>query len=184
MATCLNRVMTVALMVLGASSPIWAQTQSDQERPATTTPAGDTGLWFLPTAEVLGGGQWSTSAYRVNYDREQGFTDISHFLGTGAFGVGDRAEVFASMRFVTRVDRDIRPLFTSNPDVGGVAQDVPLMNQGWGDGRATCSSARRSTCSPSAGGSPWLSPSAARSRCRPGMTTPAWVRARPTCGST
>ena len=33
-------------------------------RPATTTFFGDTGLWYVPTAEVLGDRQWSVSGYR------------------------------------------------------------------------------------------------------------------------
>ena len=33
-------------------------------RPATTTPMGDTGLWFVPTAEILPAKRWSASAYR------------------------------------------------------------------------------------------------------------------------
>ena len=36
--------------------------------PATTTPSGDTGLWFVPTGEVLPAKRWSVSAYRVNFD--------------------------------------------------------------------------------------------------------------------
>ena len=33
-------------------------------RPATTTFYGDTGLWFVPTAEVLAHGKWSVTGYR------------------------------------------------------------------------------------------------------------------------
>src|SRR5687768_1037852 len=44
-------------------------------RPATTTHMGDTGLWFVPTAEILPAKRWSASAYRVNFDYQQGFTD-------------------------------------------------------------------------------------------------------------
>ena len=35
-----------------------------ETRPATTTFFGDTGLWFVPTAEVLAGGKLSASGYR------------------------------------------------------------------------------------------------------------------------
>ena len=52
------------------------------ERPATTTIMGDTGLWFVPTGEVLKAKDWSVSGYRANWDVHQGFTDISHFIGT------------------------------------------------------------------------------------------------------
>ena len=78
-------------------------------RPATTTIYGDTGLWFVPTGEVLRDGTWSASGYRVNWDVRQGFTDISHFEGTFAFGVKNRAEIFGAVRFLTRIDRDTRP---------------------------------------------------------------------------
>ncbi|MDQ3169988.1 MAG: hypothetical protein M3Q55_07630, partial [Acidobacteriota bacterium] len=36
-------------------------TMEADRRPATTTVDGDTGLWFLPTAEVLGPRKWSFS---------------------------------------------------------------------------------------------------------------------------
>src|SRR6516162_1781923 len=36
----------------------------DEFRPATTTFFGDTGLWFVPTAEVLAKGKWSASGDR------------------------------------------------------------------------------------------------------------------------
>ena len=80
-------------------------------RPATTSIYGDTGLWFVPTGEVLRDGTWSASAYRVNWDVRQGFTDISHFEGTFAYGVKGRAEIFGAVRFITRIDRDTRPIF-------------------------------------------------------------------------
>jgi hypothetical protein len=82
-------------------------------RPATTSIYGDTGLWFVPTGEVLRDGTWSASGYRVNWDVRQGFTDISHFEGTFAYGLKGRAEIFGAVRFITRIDRDTRP--TSQP---------------------------------------------------------------------
>src|SRR5688500_10474936 len=54
-----------------------ATTSGDvQTRPATTTFMGDTGLWYVPTGEVLPRKKWSISAYRVNFDDNQGFTDV------------------------------------------------------------------------------------------------------------
>src|SRR5687768_3297391 len=85
----------------------WAQAPAGMEetvRPATTSIYGDTGLWFVPTGEVLRDGTWSASGYRVNWDVRQGFTDISHFEGTFAFGVANRAEIFGAVRFITRID--------------------------------------------------------------------------------
>jgi outer membrane protein OmpA-like peptidoglycan-associated protein len=103
-------------------------------RPATTTFMGDTGLWYVPTGEVLPRKKWSFSAYRVNFDDNQGFSDVSNWPVTFAIGVADRAEIFASLVAVTRVDRDIRPLFlTSVPGAGGVVPQNPLMTTTWSD---------------------------------------------------
>jgi hypothetical protein len=43
-----------------------APTESSEPptRYATPTFFGDTGLWFFPTGETLGHGQWSVSGYR------------------------------------------------------------------------------------------------------------------------
>ena len=102
------------------TSPASAQTNdaAAATRPATTTFLGDTGLWFVPTGEVLPDGKVSVSAYRTEFDREQGFTNIAHGAITFGVGVGDRLEVFGSFRASTRLDRDIRPLF--HADVAGV----------------------------------------------------------------
>jgi outer membrane protein OmpA-like peptidoglycan-associated protein len=101
-------------------------------RPATTSVYGDTGLWFVPTGEVLRDGTWSASGYRVNWDVRQGFTDISHFEGTFAFGVANKAEIFGAVRFLTRIDRDTRPIFGFGGDrYGGVDNSYPFVREGW-----------------------------------------------------
>jgi outer membrane protein OmpA-like peptidoglycan-associated protein len=101
-------------------------------RPATTSVYGDTGLWFVPTGEVLRDKTWSASAYRVNWDVRQGFTDISHFEGTFAFGVKNRAEIFGAVRFLTRIDRDTRPIFGfGGANYGGVDNSYPFVREGW-----------------------------------------------------
>jgi len=101
-------------------------------RPATTSIYGDTGLWFVPTGEVLRDGKWSASAYRLNWDVRQGFTDISHFEGTFAYGVKGRAEIFGAVRFDTRIDRDTRPIFGFGGDkYGGVDNSYPFVKEGW-----------------------------------------------------
>src|SRR5678815_1660637 len=48
--------------------PAPAETSTDEGPQVTTTFYGDTGLWFVPTANVLRHKQWSASLYRVNYD--------------------------------------------------------------------------------------------------------------------
>ena len=69
---------------------------SDATRPATTTFFGDTGLWFVPTAEVLPGGKWSVSGYRRGTNFIQGYTNVADFNGTFGVGLGGRAEVFGA----------------------------------------------------------------------------------------
>ena len=72
------------------------------------------------------------SAYRVNFDHNQGFTDVVNWPLTFAFGVGDRAEVFGALQVLRRIDRDVRPLFVpSQPEAGGVVNDYPFVRQGW-----------------------------------------------------
>src|SRR3954470_17917643 len=88
-----------------------AATSSTDTRPATTTFLGDTGLWNVPTGEVLPAKKWSVSAYRVNFDDNQGFSDVSNWPVTFGIGLKDRAEIFGSFVVVNRIDRDVRPLF-------------------------------------------------------------------------
>ncbi len=106
-------------------------TEGDR-RPATTTHNGDTGLWFVPTGEILPRGKWSFSAYRVNFDYNEGFTDVSNFPVTFGVGLGDRAELFGAWHVVRRIDRDVRPIFTATAG-GGQANDYPFVRQGWSD---------------------------------------------------
>ena len=100
-------------------------------RVATTTFSGDTGLWFVPTAEVLPAKKWSASFYRRGTNFAQGFTNVGDFAGTFAVGIRDRAEIFGSFLVITRVDRDLRPLFVANPAEGGVVDRYPYMNTTW-----------------------------------------------------
>ncbi len=100
-------------------------------RPGLPTINGDTGLWFVPTAETLPGGNWSFSVFRSNFDRRQGLTDVSQVGFTAAVGLGDRFEVFGSWKTV-RLDRDVRPVFVpSEPEFGGVSQEYPYIRRGW-----------------------------------------------------
>src|SRR2546428_1666245 len=100
-------------------------------RPATTTFFGDTGLWFVPTAEVLAHGKWSASAYRRGTDFIQGYTNVADFAGTFAVGIRDRAEIFGSFLVDTRIDRDTYPLFFPNAKEGGIVDRYPRVNQHW-----------------------------------------------------
>src|SRR6266542_2780580 len=138
----IRRFVSLGLAVgLGAIAvPAFAQTSSTtppratETRPATTTTSGDTGLWFVPTGEVLPAKKWSLSAYRVNFDRDQGFTDVSDWPLTFGIGAGDRAEIVGAWTLVRRIDRDVRPLFVSTePVAGGVVNEHPFVRQGWSD---------------------------------------------------
>ncbi|HEY0876090.1 MAG TPA: OmpA family protein [Vicinamibacterales bacterium] len=102
-----------------------------ETRPGTTTFMGDTGLWFVPTGEVLPARRWAVSGYRVNFDYNQGFTDVSNWPITISAGLGDRAEVFGAFQVVRRIDRDVRPIFTTDPKAGGLVNEYPFMNSGW-----------------------------------------------------
>src|SRR5687768_1512503 len=100
-------------------------------RPALPTINGDTGFWFVPTAETMPGGRWSFSAFRANFDRRQGLTDVNQIGVTGAFAPTDRFELFGSWLLV-RLDRDVRPTFVPGaPTFGGVSQEYPYLRRGW-----------------------------------------------------
>ena len=114
-----------------SSSTSTQSASTDETRPATTTFYGDTGLWFVPTAEVLAHGKWSVSGYRRGTNYIQGYTNIGDFAGTVAVGIGDRAEIFGSFLVDTRVDRDIQPLFLSNSTFGGLVDRYPRMRSTW-----------------------------------------------------
>jgi len=104
---------------------------ADETRPATTTFSGDTGLWYVPTGEVLAKGKWSTSAYRRGTNWQQGYTNVADFAGTFGYGIGGRAEIFGSFLFDTRIDRDTYPLFFNDTSIGGVIDRYPRVTQHW-----------------------------------------------------
>lgn len=132
----MNRAtMTAFLTIVMVSAPVWAQDNSTGQdvRPAITTYWGDTGLWFVPTAEILKPRGWAFGAYRTEQDFKQGSTDVSYYPATFAIGAGKRMEVFGAIRAVTAIDRDTRPLF--NPGTanggGGVVNEYPFVRQEW-----------------------------------------------------
>jgi outer membrane protein OmpA-like peptidoglycan-associated protein len=120
------------------AAPTPRASTEEARRPATTTASGTTGLWFVPTAEVLAHKKWSLSLYRTNFDDGEGFSDMSTFPVTFAVGLGNRAELFGNLATVVRIDRDTRPLFfTNSADTintgsgGGVLVNYPLVREGW-----------------------------------------------------
>jgi len=123
-------MLLAALAAIPAAAQDAPATTTDT-RPALPTFYGDTGLWFVPTAETLPARRFSFSLYRSNFDRRQGLTDVSQVGITGAFGLTDRFEVFASWRTVN-LDRDVRPTFVPlDAEFGGVSHEYPYMRRGW-----------------------------------------------------
>ncbi len=112
------------------SSSSSSSSSSTSTRPATTTVGGDTGLWFVPTGEVLPSKSWSFSLSRLEANDGQGFSNISTFPLSAGVGLGGRVELFGSWHIITRIDRDTRPLFfagTATPGTGGgIDVDYPL----------------------------------------------------------
>jgi outer membrane protein OmpA-like peptidoglycan-associated protein len=125
----LTAVLTASALAQTGQPPA-SPPPSSERRPATTTPSGDTGLWFVPTGEILPARAWSFSAYRVNFDYEPGFTDVSNWPVTFGVGAGDRVELFGALSVVNRIDRDARPLFFQGPG-GGVVNAYPFVRDGW-----------------------------------------------------
>lgn len=132
----MKRFLVAATFVAGvlAITAGSAFAQEDAEtRPAGATFLGDTGFWFVPSAEVIESGGIAVSAQSVSLNRETGFSNIQHGVATAAVGIGGRVEVFGSVRLLTRIDRDIRPLFAPGDAngvarYGGVLNDYPLVN--------------------------------------------------------
>src|SRR5438093_5488435 len=112
--------------------PAQSQSQSNEDvRPATTTFYGDTGLWFVPTAEILPAGKWSVTGYRRGTNFIQGYTNVGDFAGTFGVGIRDRAEIFGSFIVDTRIDRDVVPRFVNDPTFGGIIDRYPRVNTNW-----------------------------------------------------
>jgi len=130
------------LLAAVGAAPVAAQTTSQpasstqntstETRPALPTWFGDTGLWFVPTADTLPLHRASGSLFRANYDRRQGLTDVSDLGITLAFAASDRVEIFGSWK-VVRLRRGVRsPTFVpSDPAFGGIDQTFPYLRRGW-----------------------------------------------------
>jgi len=118
----------------GAQTPATSSSSAASDstlRLATNTADGDTGLWYVPTAEILARGKWSAAGYRTGFNYREGFSQVTNVPLTFGIGVSKRAEIFGSFRAVTRIDRDTRPLFQSDPLIGGVVGPYPFVKQGW-----------------------------------------------------
>ena len=118
---------TLVAVSLVAAAPAWAQSDDQATRPASSTILGDSGLWFVPMGETLPKGKFSGMAARVNFDRSEGFSDISDINGMFAFGATDKIEIFGTLG-ARRIDADHRPW-----PAGGQPMDY-MVNDGWQTG--------------------------------------------------
>ena len=84
---------------LALSLAVSVSARAQDSRPGGNTVSGDTGLWFVPTGETLPKGKWSGGVQLVNFDRSEGFSDITDIGGMFAFGASDR---IAAMRLPRR----------------------------------------------------------------------------------
>ena len=100
---------------------------AQDSRPGGNTIVGDTGIWFVPTGETLPKGKWSGGVQLVNFDRSEGFSDITDIGGMFAFGATDRVEIFGTLG-ARRIDADLVPVARN-----GQPQDY-LINKGWSTG--------------------------------------------------
>jgi peptidoglycan-associated lipoprotein len=108
------------------------QSSSTESRPGLPTYFGDTGLWFVPTADTLLRHKASVQLFRANWDDRQGLTDVNNIGFTAAFGLSDSVELFGSWK-VVRLRRGVRdPVFTpTDLEHGGVDMYYPYMRRGW-----------------------------------------------------
>jgi peptidoglycan-associated lipoprotein len=104
--------------------------ETTETRPALPTFFGDTGLWFVPTADTLVRHKVSGQLFRANWDDRQGLTDVNNIGLTAAFGLTDRIEVFGSFK-VVRLRRGVRdPVFVpTDPVFAGVDQNYPYLRR-------------------------------------------------------
>jgi outer membrane protein OmpA-like peptidoglycan-associated protein len=100
---------------------------AQDSKPGSSTIFGDTGLWFVPTADTLPKGKWSGSIGLTNADRSEGFSDITDIAGKFAFGVTERVELFGTIG-TRRIDADLVPIARN-----GQPQDY-LITKGWNTG--------------------------------------------------
>jgi peptidoglycan-associated lipoprotein len=120
-------VLSVGLTLVASAASAQQQTsaappQTQSAPPSTSTTSGDTGLWYVPTANVLPNRMWSFSLSRLEANEGQGFSNISTFPISFGIGLGGRTELFVSWDAQTRIDRDSSPLFfpgSATPGTGG-----------------------------------------------------------------
>ena len=99
--------LTLSLVV---AFPLTLSAQSSVDRTSGLGPAaatsftGDTGMWFVPAADVLPAGLWSGGIQHATELRDQNSTKVSYTAVTLSRGVGGRTEVFGSWHGATEID--------------------------------------------------------------------------------
>ena len=105
---------------------------ADQPGRVATTVNGDAGLWWIPVGETNGKGMWRGSAARNSRNTPQGHMNVATFTAAVSYGLGDRADVFASFDAIQRVDRDLRSLYVAaDAQRGGLDTRVPYAREPW-----------------------------------------------------
>src|SRR5215467_6501979 len=121
----------VSTVASAQNAPAAAPEPVATTRPSTITTVGDTGLWFVPTADVLPRHKWSVGGFRSGFTFKQGFTSVNELNGTVAFGAFQYMEIFGAVTVVRSLNRNLRPLFTADQGVGGSDVNFPQLNMGW-----------------------------------------------------
>jgi len=75
------KILRPLAMGLALSLAFSVSARAQDSRPGGNTVSGDTGLWFVPTGETLPKGKWSGGVQLVNFDRSEGFSDITDIGG-------------------------------------------------------------------------------------------------------
>lgn len=103
----------VAVSLLVVPVPVFAQSRTDPPTAlgpsAGTSSLGDTGLWYVPAADVLPAGTLSAGLQHGTELRDRNSTKASFTAVTLSGGLGGRTEVFGAWHAGTEVDnRDSR----------------------------------------------------------------------------
>ena len=130
--------MTRAILVLGISAsflagaaPGWAQSaKRHARRPRPSWVIPDSGSFRRARCCRARAGRSRCSAPRWISARATPTCRSGPI--TGAYGLG-RAEIFGSLRMITRIDRDASPLLFAGPDnePGGLVNDYPTFHDSW-----------------------------------------------------
>src|SRR5262252_1084335 len=107
-------VLFSAVAASGQNPPASTTSPEPTTRPSTITPVGDTGLWFVPTADVLPRHEWSAGGFRSGFTLKQGFTSVNELNGTFAVGAFQYMEIFGAITVDRSLTRALRPLFTAD----------------------------------------------------------------------